>query len=131
MESEKERVNQKRDFHIGNNLMVTGEGVDGGLGEIGDANIFVVMNTRCCWNRSVESLYTVHLKLILHCLLTNWNLNKNIKIKSTWLARFDPWTIVTNFYFKQLSTTRIDSLTIQTLLVVSLLLFVAVSSVKK
>ena len=25
--------------------------------------------------------YVVHLKLILHCVLTNWNLNKNLKTK--------------------------------------------------
>ena len=31
--------------------------------------------------------YNVHLKLILHCILTNWNLNKNLKIKNTYIKK--------------------------------------------
>ena len=34
------------------------------------------------WNH-----YTVHLKLILYCMLTNWNLNKNLKMGK----RVQPW----------------------------------------
>ena len=29
----------------------------------------------------VLNLYIVHLKLILHCMLTNWNQNKNLEKK--------------------------------------------------
>ena len=37
----------------------------------------LVMGTECCM--AVLNHYIVYLKLILHCMLTNWNLNKNLK----------------------------------------------------
>ena len=36
------------------------------------------MSTRCCME--VLNHYIVHLKLILNYMLTNWNLNKILKI---------------------------------------------------
>ena len=35
-----------------------------------------VISTKCCMK--VLNHYIVHLKLILHYMLTNWNLNKNL-----------------------------------------------------
>ena len=36
-----------------------------------------MMSTWC--HSEVLHHYTVHLKLMLHCMLTNWNLSKNLK----------------------------------------------------
>lgn len=35
------------------------------------------MSTR--WCMEVWNYYILHMELILHCMLTNWNLNKNLK----------------------------------------------------
>ena len=36
-----------------------------------------MMSTDCCGE--VLTYYSAHLKLILHSILTDWNLNKNLK----------------------------------------------------
>ena len=36
-----------------------------------------MMSTRCCVGEL--NLYILHLKLLLHCMLTNWNSNKKLK----------------------------------------------------
>ena len=39
-----------------------------------------------CNGMEVLNHYIVHMKLMLHCMLTNWNLNKNFKtnIQKSW-----------------------------------------------
>lgn len=42
---------------------------------MGIKGALAVMSTGCCME--VLNHYIVHLKLMLHCMLTDWNLNKN------------------------------------------------------
>ena len=41
------------------------------------------MSTDCCME--MLNHYVVHPKIILHCILTNWKLNKNFR--GTWVAQ--------------------------------------------
>ena len=61
-------------------LMVTGVEEGEGIGEIDDGDKECTCGDEYqVMYGSVESLYCINLKLILHCMLTNWNLNKNLK----------------------------------------------------
>ena len=45
---------------------------------------FVVMSTR--WCMEVLNHYIVHWKLILHCMLTDWNKNKKLKSQNNYVV---------------------------------------------
>ena len=57
--------------------MVTRGELSGGLGEIGRLRTALVVMSAGCYMKVLN--HYVHLKSILHCMLTNWNLNKNFK----------------------------------------------------
>ena len=58
--------------------MVTRREVGGGMGEIGDGIKGCICDEhQCCVEMLIH--YIVHLKLRLHYMLPNWNLNKNFK----------------------------------------------------
>ena len=56
------------------------------------------MSTRCCME--VLNHYIVHLKLILHCIITNWNLNNNLKKSPQAILDVQPQWKTTVYIFK-------------------------------